>query len=253
MRKEACSFLKKRTKRLLRPAASRSRTAHAVPSCKESKVFCFFSPEKKAFLPRRTLLALCCLVPTYAWAQAHGAVLSDADEATLVQVGKYLNSLKSLKGRFLQVGPDGKTTQGTMWLERPGRMRFQYDKPSPLLLVAGNGIVTFYDSQLGQTTNMSVGQTPLGLLLADTITLSGDVTVTDFQRQQGQLFITLVRTKTPGDGSLTLMLNTDPLALVGWSVVDAEGRETRLRISNIQLGGTFDESLFHFTDPDAGK
>jgi outer membrane lipoprotein-sorting protein len=217
------------------------------------KVFCFLSSEEQTFLSRRRLVALLCAAPGLAWAQAHGAVLSDADEATLVQVGKYLNSLKSLKGRFLQVGPDGKTTQGTMWLERPGRMRFQYDKPSPLLLVAGNGVVTFYDAQLGQTTNMSVGQTPLGLLLADTISLSGDVTVTDFQRQQGQLFITLVRTKTPGDGSLTLMLNADPLALVGWSVVDAEGRETRLRISNIQMGGTFDESLFHFTDPDADK
>ncbi len=200
-----------------------------------------------------TLLTALILIPMTALAQVHGAVLSDTDQATLVQVGKYLNNIRSLKGRFLQVGPDGKTTQGTMWLERPGRMRFQYDKPSPLLLVAGSGVVTFYDAQLGQTTNIPLTQTPLGLLLANTISLNGDVTVTDFQRPQGQLLITLVRTKSPGDGSLTLMINTDPLALVGWSVVDAEGRETRLRISNIEQGGTFDESLFHFTDPDAGK
>jgi outer membrane lipoprotein-sorting protein len=192
-------------------------------------------------------------VPVLCRAQVHAAVLSDADEATLIRVSTYLNSLRALKGRFVQVGPDGKATQGTMWLERPGRMRFQYDKPSPLLLVAGHGVVTFYDAQLGQTTNLSVTQTPLGLLLADSITLSGDVTVTDFQQGQGRLIITLVRTKSLGDGSLTLMLNADPLALVGWSVVDAEGRETRLRISDVQLGGTFDESLFTFTDPEAGK
>jgi outer membrane lipoprotein-sorting protein len=198
------------------------------------------------------MLTATCM-PMLCHAQVHAAVLSDADEATLLRVGAYLNGLRALKGRFLQVGPDGKTTQGTMWLERPGRMRFQYDKPSPLLLVAGHGVVTFYDSQLGQTTNLSVTQTPLGLLLADRITLSGDVTVTDFQQGQGRLIITLVRTKSPGDGSLTLMLNADPLALVGWSVVDAEGRETRLRISDVQLGGTFDESLFTFIDPDSGK
>ncbi len=200
-------------------------------------------------------LAAFLLTPALApaFAQVHGTVLSDADEATLVQVGTYLNNLRTLQGRFLQLGPDGKTTQGTVWLQRPGRMRFQYDKPSPLLLVAGSGVVTFYDSQLGQTTNIPLTQTPLGLLLADTISLTGDVTVTDFQRLQGQLLITLVRTKSPGDGSLTLMLNTDPLALVGWSVVDAEGRETRLRLSNIQLGGSFNESLFHFTDPDTEK
>lgn len=199
------------------------------------------------------LAGIAAIVPAIAAAQVHAAVLSDADQALLVRVGQYLNGLRSLKGRFLQVGPDGKTTQGTMWLQRPGRMRFQYDKPSPLLLVAGNGVVIFHDAQLDQTTNIPVGQTPLGLLLGDTIALSGDVTVTDFERQEDLLAITLVRTKTPGDGSLTLLLNADPLALVGWSVVDAEGRETRLRISNIELGGSFDAALFRFADPDDGK
>ena len=184
-------------------------------------------------------------------AQAHAAVLSDEDQATLVAVAQYLNSIKSLKGRFLQIGPNGASTAGTVWLDRPGRMRFQYDKPSPLLLVAGHGQVIFNDSQLGQTTNIPIDQTPLGLLLADTITLSGDVTTTDFQRPPGQLQITLVRTKTPGDGSLTLNLEAPKLALTGWSVVDAQGRETRLRLTNVERGGTFDQSLFTFTDPDA--
>jgi outer membrane lipoprotein-sorting protein len=207
-------------------------------------------------MTRRGFLAIffgaVCL-PSLARAQAHAAVLSDADQATISQVSAYLNALRTLKGRFLQVGPDGKTTQGTVWLDRPGRMRFQYDKPSPLLLVAGHGTVVFHDAQLDQTTNIPLTQTPLGLLLADTISLSGDVSVTDFERLPGELLLTLERTKTPGDGSLTLMLNTNPLALVGWSVVDAQGRETRLRMSDITLGGTFDPALFTFTDPDEGK
>jgi outer membrane lipoprotein-sorting protein len=62
-----------------------------------------------------------------------------------------------------------------------------------------------------------------------------------------------VRTSAPGDGSLTLMLNAAPLALTGWSVVDAQGRETRLRMSGVRLGGDFDQALFTFTDPDEGK
>ncbi len=203
-------------------------------------------------------LALCLILlagaaPPAANAQTHAAVLSDADQATLAGVARYLNGIRSLTARFLQIGPDGATTQGAMWLQRPGRMRFQYDKPSPLLLVAGHGTVVFHDSQLDQTTNIPVAQTPLGLLLADTITLSGDVTLTDFERPPGQLQLTLVRTKTPGDGSLTLFLNADPLTLTGWSVVDAQGRETRLRMSAVKLGGDFDQSLFTFVDPDEGK
>ncbi len=198
-----------------------------------------------------TMLALA--TPARLLAQVHAAVLSDADQATVAGVARYLNGLRSLKARFLQVGPDGAITQGTLWLQRPGRMRFEYDKPSPLLLVAGQGTVVFHDSQLGQTTNIPVGNTPLGLLLADTITLSGDVTLTDFQNPPGQLQLTLVRTKTPGDGSLTLALNASPLALTGWSVVDAQGRETQLRISAVQLGGNFDQSLFTFVDTDEGR
>ena len=204
---------------------------------------------------RRTaclLLAAACLA-TPALAQTQAAVLTDADRTTLLEVARTLNDQRALKARFLQVGPDGATTQGTLWLERPGRMRFQYDKPSPLLLVAGGGTVVFHDAQLDQTTNIPVGQTPLGLLLADTITLSGDVTVTALERPPGQLLITLVRTKTPGDGSLTLAMNADPLALVGWSVVDAQGRETHVRLSDVRPGGPYDPGLFVFKDPDADK
>lgn len=209
-------------------------------------------------ITRRRALGVALLIAyiagaTPARAQIHAAVLSDADQAMVASVGRYLNSLRTLKARFLQVAPDGKTSQGTMWLERPGRMRFEYDKPSPLLLVAGHGVVVFHDSQLDQTTRIEVSRTPLGLLLADSITLSGDVTLTDFRHPPGQLMLTLVRTKTPGEGSLTLLLNEAPLALTGWIVVDAQGQETRIAMSHVQLGGEFDQSLFTFTDPDEGK
>jgi outer membrane lipoprotein-sorting protein len=199
------------------------------------------------------LLLLAATVPWQARAQIRAAVLSDADQATLEAVGQYLNGLRTLKARFLQIGPDGATVQGTLWLQRPGRMRFQYDPPSPLLLVAGHGTVIFHDSQLDQTTTIAVGQTPLGLLLGDRIALSGDVTVTDFQRPPGQLLITMVRTQKSGEGSLTLQLNASPIALVGWSVVDAQGKETQIRLSDVRLGGEFDPNLFVFNDPDAGK
>ncbi len=208
---------------------------------------------KRLFCLALLILGFSASAPAQTPEAVHAAVLSDADASAVSAVARYLNTLRTLKARFIQVGPDGAVTQGTMWLQRPGRMRFAYDKPSPLLLVAGNGTVVFHDAQLDQTTNIPVGNTPLGLLLADTITLTGDVTLTDFQRPPGGLQLTLVRTKTPGDGSLTLTLNASPLALAGWSVVDAQGRETRIRISSVQLGGSFDPSLFTFVDPDEGK
>jgi outer membrane lipoprotein-sorting protein len=200
-------------------------------------------------MKRLLLLAALAGLPSHAFADPHAAVLTDADTTTLHQVEAYLNGLTSLKARFLQIGPDGRTSTGTAWLERPGRMRFEYDKPSPLLLVAGHGLVVFRDNQLDQTTNIPEGQTPLGLLLRDHVTLTGDVTVTDFQQPPGQLLITVVKTAAPDDGSLTLVLNAQPLALVGWSVVDAQGRETQIRLADVKPGGQFDPKLFTFIDP----
>ncbi len=195
------------------------------------------------------LAAWLAAVPALALAQPHAAVLSDADAATVHQIQTYLNGLRSLKARFLQIAANGQTAQGTAWLERPGRMRFEYDPPSPLLLVAGHGLVVFHDGKLGQTTNIPEGRTPLGLLLADDIQLSGRVTLTDFARPPGQVAITLVRTNAPGEGSLTLIFNAQPLALTGWSVVDAQGQETRIRLSDVQPGGPYPEKLFTYIDP----
>ena len=171
------------------------------------------------------------------------------DKADLARIEAYLNNLKALKARFLQVAPDGAISQGTAWLERPGRMRFQYDPPSPLLLVAGHGLVVFHDKSLNQTSNIPIGQTPLGILLSDNLKLAGDVTVTGMQRLPGQIQVSLVRTASPGDGTLTLIFADNPLALRQWTVLDAQHQETRVTLFNAETGGNFDPKLFEFVDP----
>jgi outer membrane lipoprotein-sorting protein len=82
------------------------------------------------------------------------------------------------------------------------------------------------------------------MLLADRVTLSGDVTVTGVQRQPGQIQVTLTRTNSPGEGSLTLIFADPPLTLRQWVVVDAQRQETKVTLYNVQQGGTFDQSLF---------
>jgi outer membrane lipoprotein-sorting protein len=171
------------------------------------------------------------------------------DRADLSRIETYLDSLKTLKAHFLQVAPNGAIARGTAWLERPGRMRFQYDPPSPLLLVAGHGLVVFHDKSLNQTSNIPLSQTPLGILLADQVRLTGDVTVTGMQRLPGQLEVSLVRTASPGDGTLSLIFADNPLALRQWTVLDAQRQETRVTLYNVEMGGKFDQKLFEFIDP----
>ena len=189
---------------------------------------------------RRTLLSAFLFAPFC----ARGAALSPADQGWVDRVATYLNGVTTLKARFLQIAADGGTTQGTAWLDRPGRMRFEYDKPSPLLLVANGGQVVFRDSKLDQTTTVPLARTPLGLLLAPDIRLSGDVTVAGFSHANSQVQVTLQRTASPGDGSLLLVFSDQPFALRSWTVVDAQSRETRVDLYDVAVGGTFPDTLF---------
>jgi len=189
---------------------------------------------------RFLLLSAAALLPLSAGA----APPSTLDQADIARIEAYLNGLKTLKAHFIQAAPDGAISEGTAWLQRPGRMRFQYTLPSPFLLIAAHGVLTFNDSALQQTSNIPLSRTPLGILLADTVILSGAVTVTAIQRLPGQIQITLVRTESPGDGSLTLIFADNPLTLRQWTVIDAQRRETHVTLYSVQLGGSFDQQLF---------
>ena len=104
---------------------------------------------------------------------------------------------------------------------------FSTTRPDPQLLVAGYGLLVYRDPDLDQTTNIPLGATPLGILLAKHVQLQGgDVTVTKIDREPGEDLITLVRTSRPAAGSLMLVFGTDPLELRQWKVMDAQGRQT---------------------------
>ncbi len=172
--------------------------------------------------------------------------LSPADQQLLSQVEDYLNGLGAISANFLQVAPDGSTRTGKTWLQRPGKIRFQYDPPDPQLLVAGFGLMVYHDPSLGQTTKIPLSATPLGILLAPKIQLTGAATVIDLQRNSREVAITLIRTGKAAQGSLTLVFGTDPLELRQWRVRDAQNRETIVSLYDITPGGPFPDSLFRY-------
>lgn len=185
-------------------------------------------------------------------AQAAPMPLNAADQTLIGSVETYLNSQKAITANFLQVSPNGSTRSGKAWLERPGKMRFAYDPPDPQLLVAGFGLLVYNDPQLGQTTNIPLSATPLGILLAPHVNLdSAGVYVSAINRQPGQLNITLMRHGKEAAGSLTLTFSTDPLELDAWTVTDAQGKQTIVHLYDIAPGGPFPNSLFEFVPPSA--
>jgi outer membrane lipoprotein-sorting protein len=200
---------------------------------------------------RRTLLAALALLPAANLALPAQAALTltDRDRADIARMETYLTGLHSLKARFLQVAPNGSISEGVVWLDRPGKMRFQYDPPSPFLLVANYGLVVFNDRKLQQTSNIPLSQTPLGIILADKVKLSGDVEIIGLRRQPGEIILTLQRTASQSDGSITLFFADQPLALQQWTVVDQQRQETSVKLFNVELGGKFDPALFKVATP----
>jgi outer membrane lipoprotein-sorting protein len=199
---------------------------------------------------RRPILALPALLlaappPSPAAAQA----LSAADRADIARAESWLNNLRNLKARFLQIAQGGAAAEGTAWISRPGRMRFEYDPPEPLLLVAAHGQFFYYDKAMKQATTLPLSATPLGLLLRENMRLSGEITVSRVERGGGLTAVTLHRTGQAADGRLTLVFSDQPTELKQWVVVDAQARETRVSLYQPEYGGRFPNLLFDFNDP----
>ena len=177
------------------------------------------------------------------------AALTADQKADVERVQAYLNSIRTLASRFEQVSGEGNSATGQLWLARPGRMRFEYDPPVPLLLVANGKDIFYYDKELQQVSELRVDETPAGFLLRDQITLSGDVTLTRFEHKPGAIRLTMVQTSEPGQGSATLVLDDKPLQLRQWSIVDPQQKQVTVALDDPHYGAPVDEKLFYWTDP----
>lgn len=165
------------------------------------------------------------------------------------QAEAYLQSLDTARARFLQTAPDGSQLIGTFYLDRPGKLRFEYDEPVEDFVVADGMFIYFYDAQLGEQTNAPIGQTLADFLLRKDLRLSGDVTVTDVQRSGGLLQLALAQTSDPEAGTLVLGFTEGPFALKKWRVIDSTGAITEVELFQLETGVELARNLFVYIDP----
>lgn len=176
--------------------------------------------------------------------------LSEADKAEVERVETYLNGITTLKARFLQVSPNGASVEGDAYLSRPGRLRLQYDPPSPLLVVADGTFLIIHDSQLGEPSWLPLNSTPAGVLVRPNVKLQGgDVAVTRVTRMPGVIRVSLVEADEPGAGEITLVFSDRPFMLRQWQVRDTQNQITTVSLFEAQNGLTLDSKLFEFKDP----
>ena len=176
------------------------------------------------------------------------AALTSQDTADLRRIAAYLNSIHTMTARFRQTSVGGGAASGSFWLARPGRMRFEYDLPSPILLIADRFYVYYVDKQLAEMSKVGLKSTPAWFLLREPITFN-DLIVTRFDRGANGLAVTVVDPAEPDNGSLTMLFTSQPLALRQWTIVDQQRKDTTVSISDAQFGVALDPELFVYQDP----
>lgn len=207
----------------------------------------------KSLLLRAGLALALALALSPSAADARPAVaakLTDQDRADLQRVERYLNEIRTFSSPFLQVAADGAQSKGTVSISRPGKLRIDYEPPTSLLVVGSGGAMAVYDKDLKQTNYVNIDQTPISVLVREQIRLSGDVTVTRFERGSNVLRVTLSSTADADAGRVTLTFDDKPMQLRQWVVFDPQGTETRVSLLDPKLGVTLDNKLFELRTPD---
>ncbi|PKU21792.1 LolA family protein [Telmatospirillum siberiense] len=194
--------------------------------------------------------ALCSLSLT---GPLSAAVPASAESADVEKAENYLNGITTFKAHFMQVNPDGATAEGTVYLWRPGRLRLDYDPPSPIEVVADGNFLIYYDKQLQQVSYLGLDSTPAGILVRPAIKLNGeDLKVTKVGHQPGIMNVTVIKAADPSQGRITLVFTESPFQLRQWQVTDPQGQVTTVSLFDASTGLTFDKDLFYFKDPKLG-
>jgi outer membrane lipoprotein-sorting protein len=160
------------------------------------------------------------------------------------QIEQYFNGIRSLKARFVQSNPNGSVVQGTLYVRRPGRMRFEYDAPSQLKIVADGWQVTMWDNATRDFGQWPIGWTAASFLVKDPLVLSGDLQVEKLERVNGMLEATMSQARRPQEGKVIVRLAENPLLLRGWTIIDNRGNRVTVSLSEMQTGLQLADSLF---------
>lgn len=192
--------------------------------------------------------------PALAFAQAPPTPLAGAARTqALAQASAALNTIRALQGRFVQIAPTGDASTGAFYIQRPGRLRFAYDPPATMLIVADGSVVAVADTALRTVNRAPLRSSPLYFVLKEDINLERDARITRVVRSNETLYVTARDRSGAADGEITLALSGPSLELRSWDVIDAMGSRTRLALADVRRPARLDPALFRSPTPTAAN
>ncbi|MBT5074734.1 MAG: hypothetical protein HOM63_13530 [Kordiimonadaceae bacterium] len=177
-------------------------------------------------------------------------IKGEAREKIITKIEDNLNNIRSMKAIFIQRGPEGNVDEGTIFLERPGKIRFEYDNDNPILVVSNGDMLSFIDYEIKQVSRWPVDKTPLSVLVDDHIDLRDkDIEIPEIIRFAGLIKISVLQPDNKDQGHITLIFEESTMELKSWEVIDVQGYTTRIALLNPEYNIIVDEDQFTFDDP----
>ena len=174
---------------------------------------------------------------------AFGATLAQAQDQTAKEIAKHFSSVRTMTGEFIQFSPTGQQVGGKFFIQRPGKLRFNYNDPSPLRVIADGKTVVIGNQKLRTWDIYPLSKTPLKLLLADRINL-GSKMVKMVKVEPDLTTIVLGDKSIFGNSTITLMFDTKSYELRQWMITDAQGKSTTVMIFDVQTDVKFADNVF---------
>lgn len=172
------------------------------------------------------------------------------NDRSVIAAERFLNSIRTLKAPFVQASSSGNYARGNLYIERPGNLRIDYDKPTNLQVYADGTWLFYIDEELKDVSQVPLAATPASFLVRDKFSFSDGLTIQKVEKRNRALRITVVRKGEEESGSLALLLSEDAMAFRGWTVTDPQGVKTTVTLLSPTLNQPIAKEIFVFTPPD---
>ncbi|MEM6636987.1 MAG: outer membrane lipoprotein carrier protein LolA [Pseudomonadota bacterium] len=163
----------------------------------------------------------------------------------LTEISAYFNSFKSAQSAFVQYNADGSRSRGTLYLQRPGRARFEYDSDGALVMAGGGQVAIFDARSNSEPQQFPLKRTPLNLILENRVDLDRSNLVIAHREQDGRTIVTARDPKQPEVGTIDLFFEADPIRFVQWTITDETGARTAVVLTGLDTGVRLTSSLFN--------
>ena len=187
-----------------------------------------------------TLLIACVFSVTSAFAL-------EKDTQKIQKIEDYLNNVRTMKASFVQTASNGSTSEGTMLVEKPNKIRMEYKDPTNVLIIGDGHNIIYNDKDLEQVTNIDYEDVPASLILANNIKIDDkQIKVSNYYEDSGSTVVTLRYPSKPEIAPITMTFTNQPFALRQWSIVDPQGIEVIVSLYDVETDTPIDSNTFKF-------